>query len=257
MSKVQDLGPRLVTLKTNDKGVTMKLQNVRLVFVKLDQPNTGFVAKDSKGEPIDGTYEATALIPAKNFQPIFNQFKTEIEKALKINSRLKDGPSRLNALKTALAIGKEFGLFKKGDEQKNKEGKVYDGLQGHYTFKVKSKAVKGADGSFKPRVEFKVVDKNNNPIPAHSIRDEVYSGIWADVVFTLSPYEYMKKQSVTVYLGGVMKLADDAKLGGSDPFGAARSDIEDANDFDVSSDFEDAPAPAKKAGKGGKKSADF
>lgn len=226
-NSVQALGPRLVIGKLNDKSLTAKIQNVRLAFVRLDSPNTGLSNKDSNGEPIDGSYEATVLIPAGKFKPIFDILKVELEKLLKINKNLTAPADRLKALKNALTIGGDGALFKKGDDQTNKEGKVYDGLEGHYTFKVKSKAVRDANGNFKPKIEFKVVDKNNQNIPVHAIRDEVYSGVWADVVFTLSPYSYMGKTGITAYLGGVMKLIDDGKLGGSDPFSGGRDDIED------------------------------
>lgn len=231
-NSVSKLGPRFVAGKTNDKSLSGKIQNVRLCFVKLDQPNTGLSNKDASGEPIDGNYEATILIPERKFQILFNAIKSELEKMLKINKTLASPEQKLKALKAALTIGGEGALFKKGSEQTNKEGKIYDGLDGHYTFKVKSKAVKGPDGNFKPKIDFKLVDKHNQNIPAHAVRDELYSGCWADVAFSLSPYEYMKKVGVTSYLNGVMKLADDSKLGGSDPFGEARSDISDAASFD-------------------------
>lgn len=250
INPVAALGPRYVTGKMNEKSLTSKLQNVRLAFVRLDSPNTGLAKTDSNGEPIEGNYEATILIPEKKFQTIFNALKSDLEKMLKINKTLATPEQKLKALKNALTIGGEGAVFKNGADQMNKEGKIYDGLEGHYTMKIKSKAVKSPNGDWQPKIAFKIVDKHNQNIPAHSVRDELYSGCWADCVFTLSPYEYMKKTGITVYISGVMKIYDDTKLGGSDPFGAARDDIQDAATFDGDGEeisFDEKPS--KKKGK--------
>jgi len=230
------LKPVLKELRLTEKGCMTLLQNVRLAFVSVDKPNTRFGTKDATGQAIDGNYEVTCLIPKSEvkFPAVLNKL---IEQTLKNNSNLKTAQDKEKAYKIATKIGAEGGLLKDGDELRNKDGVVYDGLEGHYALKVKTKAILNSSGGFSPRMAFKIVDKNKNTIRAHEIADRVYSGVWADVALTFSPYKSGINMGVTTYLSGIQVLFDDTRLGGSDPF-TVREDIESSVGFYSGADEE-------------------
>ena len=121
-------------------------------------------------------------------------------------------------------VGGDGALVKDGDEP-NAEGTVYDGLENHFTFRAKTKAEETPTG-YKPVVRMILQRRDKSEIPAHTQADELYSGIWADLAVVLKPYKSPLMTGVSAYLQGVMKLRDDTRLGGIDPFDV-RDDIED------------------------------
>lgn len=208
--------PRVKVLKINDKGAGVLLQNVRLTFVSLDKPS------QPPGSD-KANYSVTAIIPARDFPGVKKEFTKIFEQILKISKTLGTEQQRLGAIKAALNDGQDYSFFKIGNNQKDKTGKVYPGLANAYTLAAKQLA-KPTESGFRPSFDLVFVDRDNQPIPAHSIRSEFYNGCWADLHLTLSPYEFMKKCSIKAYLNGVQKIADDERLGASNPF-AVRDDL--------------------------------
>ena len=239
--------PRLKVLKMNDKGATCIIQNVRLTFVYLDKPS-----KDPSGDLEKGKYSVTAIIPASHFQAIKKEFTKLFESILKISKTLPTNQQRLAAMKTALNDGNDYSFFKIGNESKNKEGKIYPGVENAFTFQAKQAAINTENGP-RPKFDLALKSRKNDVIPPQDVRAEFYSGVWADLAINVAPYEYMKKQSFTAYLNGVMKLADDERLGASDPF-SARDDIADTSDNSAASyDFDEEDDEIEKPKKKGKK----
>lgn len=224
------LKPKLKELKIADWGAEMLLQNVRLAFVNLAKANTKYATnRDAEGNPLDGVFSVTCLVPKEDFEPIKIQLQKTVTQLVELSKKLKTKGERNSALKTALAFNKKGAIFKDGDKQLNKDGNIYDGLKNHNTVLVKSKAIKTETG-FKPKVAFKILDKYKEAILRDKIADTMYSGIYADVAFNLTGYVFAKEPGIALYLSGVMKLADGETLGGSDPF-EVRDDVEDEINF--------------------------
>lgn len=227
--------PSLKLLRINDKGASALIKNVRLNFVSIAEPRPSLELDDA-GNPKKYDYEITLMIPkgAKVLQEIHNLVDQVIEQSSKIPAALKKQASA-----TAKATGKERALFKDGDKAvSGSTGKPYDGLPGHLYFKAHTAAEKVGEG-FRAKQDLKLVlwdsrTQTKQSVDRGFIADHFYSGIWADVSLNFAGYLYMKKPGVTVYLGGIMKLLDDRRLGGFDPF-EARDDIE------VDDDAGDAP----------------
>ena len=243
-----DYAPELKVTKVNEHGASVVLKNVRLNFVYLDKPS-----KSIDGNPEKDKYSVTAIIPQKYFDKLSKEFARVFEQALKVNKRLPTAEQRVKALKTAMDHGEHYSFFKIGNDQKDKEGNVRKGLENAYTVQA-AMAVTQTENGPRPKFSLSLLNAANEPIPLHDLRAEFYSGIWADIALTLSPYEYMKKQSIKAYLDAVRKLADDEKLSGvSNPFGEARDDLPSAAKFDgTDSDFSFDEEEAKPARKGKK-----
>lgn len=224
----------------NDKGASIVLQNVRLAFAKIDKPAPS-QDKDDNGKPKKHTYEVTLLIPKKG--KTLEQLQKAGSEAVKLFKDFSDAPrkkgtkvlpsERQEAMNKLMVVGEEKHTFKDGDEELSKSTeKPYDGCADHYTLKVKMDAVENEDGTFRPKWDLKVLYADKNPIRKHDIASEIYSGVWADVSLSLSPYNFPKGNvGVTGKLWGILKLKDDVKLGGVDPF-EDRSDIIPAENTD-------------------------
>lgn len=226
--------PSVGLIKATDKGLTMIIRNVRIAFVNIDKPRPG-MEKDAKtGEPTKYQYELTALVPKKS--KVQTEIIKLIQKAVSMSSTLsgvedKKGKSeKKSALERACAIDGDGSVIKDGDNclQKNSD-KPYDGLAGNFVVKMKANAVQNDDGTFKPKVDLRLVRADKSEIRKHEIADEIYSGAWVDISCTLFPYKFLGKTGVTVYLNGIQKLKDDVKLGGFDPF-EVRDDIVSAQE---------------------------
>jgi len=218
----------------NDKGASVVLQNIRLAFVKIAEPAAS-QSTDAEGKPIKHFYEITALIPKKG--KVIEQLQKAGSETIKLFKDFSDAPrkdkkgkplpsERQEAMNKLMIVGEEKHTFKDGDEELSKSTeKPYDGCADHYTLKLKMDAVQNEDGTFKPKFDLKLLFADKSPIRKHEIAGEIYSGVWADVSFSLSPYNYPKGNvGVTGKLWGILKLKDDVKLGGVDPFDD-RSDI--------------------------------
>jgi hypothetical protein len=242
LSKI-DLSPRIVPGKLNDKGMTLRVENVRLTFVNLDKPKAGF-----GGDMDKAIYSVTAIIPGKHYKRVRAEFTKFFEQMLKSNKKLPTPDQRLKALKVAMADGEDGAFFKAGSNQLDKEGRVRKGLEGNYTFSATMPAEATAEG-YKPRFELTLRDRQNQPIPAHRIREEFYSGCWGDLSINVSAYDYMKKCGIKAYLNGVMKTVNDERLVTSDPF-AVRDDLPEDDTLseyaDTTPDFESDSEPPKK-----------
>jgi len=227
-SKKEELKLGVRELSINDKSATIILSNVRCAFVNIASPNIKFSEKDNDGNAISGSYELTCLIPKKEekFMAVLDKI---LQQVLKNSSILKTSAEKNKAYKTALNIGEHGALIKDGDNSKNKDGAVYDGLENHYTIKAKSKAIR-KNGGFMPKIEFKIVDRFKNRVPEHLIADEIYSGAWFDIALNLKPYSSQMGTGISAYIAGIMKLKDDTRLGGMDPF-EVRDDITEDNAF--------------------------
>lgn len=210
--------------RINDKGAEALIQNARIAFVNIAQPNTTFSNKNDAGEPIDGKYSVTVLIPKKESEKFQAGLTKIVKQVIQLSSRLKSKSDKQKADRTALKYNQDGSLIKDGDKSKDKDGKIYDGLAGHDTLRASTKAIR-KDGGFVPIVTLKTMYINKEAIPKDKLSDQLYSGVWADVGVRFVPYSTGKNIGVTCYLVGVMKLQDDERLGSSDPF-EVRDDID-------------------------------
>lgn len=210
--------------RINDKGAEALIQNARIAFVNIAKPNTTFSNKNEAGEPIDGKYGVTVLIPKKESEKFQANLTKIIKQLIQLNTGLKSKSDKQKAERTALKYNQDGSLVKDGDKAKDKDGNIYDGLAGHNTLKASTKAIK-KNGGFVPMVSMKTIYINKQAIPKDRLSDELYSGVWADVGVRFVPYSTGKNIGVTCYLMGVMKLQDDERLGSSDPF-EVRDDID-------------------------------
>ncbi|MBK7363058.1 MAG: DUF2815 family protein [Micavibrio sp.] len=233
----------LTVSKINDKGAQVMLHNARLTFVYLDKPQ-----KDIDGDPEKGKYTVTCIIPKADFAGVNASFQKILTDILKINKTLPTKEQREKCFKTALATGNDYSFFKIGDNQKDKTGTVYKGLEKSFTCVATIDAVHGANG-FRPKFDLVFRDAQNQTLAEHEIKSEFYAGVFANVAINLYPYDFRGKCSVKGYLNGVLKTADGDRLSGVDPFAAyvpPAADETDSAAVDVS--FDDADeTPAKKA----------
>jgi hypothetical protein len=238
MSTKPKLNPKIQVLSVNDKGARIRLQNVRLAFVRLSSPAV-FEGKDG-----NATYQVTALIPEGKFAPIEKAVFQAVDQATKLNKKLKE-KEKAQALKTAKSTGEAGAIFKVGDNATDSNDEPYEGMAGMMTLRAKTGAEETATG-YKPKVPIQIVDHRNRPIPREELDELIYSGVWADLSITLSPYPTtgVVPAGVTCYLNGVMRLIDDERLGGGGNQFEARDDLEE---FGEGNEEEEVPVEEEEA----------
>ena len=210
--------------KISEDGANVLIQNARLAFVHLAKPS------NSPGANSDPNYEVTILIPKKQKKE-FDQLKTILDETIKQSKAFEKAEQRKKAASVALKIHQDGSIIKDGDKMLNRDGVVYDGLEDHYCIKVKTKADLKSDNTYAPKVKFPLKYRSNEDVPTEALASEFYSGIWADVSINFKGYVFAKKKfGVTAYLGGVMKLKNGERLGGSNPFEARDDIVEDEYD---------------------------
>lgn len=218
-------------LKVKEKSATCMIKNARLQWVSLAQPNTRYGEKNEHGEPITGTYEVTLLIPKKDFKSIEAGLKKTVEQLIEGTNVYKNAKEKATALKTATKWGEEGALIKDGDNViKEETGLPYPGNEDNYLMRVKTKAVK-KNGEFSTiKYPIQMVRADRSPIRKDEITEEFYSGVFANVVFNLSPSNTPTFKGVTAYLSSVQKVADGDPLGGGGYFSDESSEEDDLSD---------------------------
>ena len=161
--------------KVSEIGANILIQNVRCAFVHLAEPS-----KPTGDFNSDPTYELTLLIPKKQRKE-FDQLKGIIQEVVTQSKAFKTAAERKKAVSVALKVGADGAVIKDGDKTVNKEGVIYDGLEDHWTIKVKTKAVQKSNGTYAPKVKFPLKYRSNEDIPTEALANELYPGIWADV----------------------------------------------------------------------------
>lgn len=220
-----NLKPSIKMIRSNDRGATILINNVRLGFVSLAKPNVSFSKPNRDGVIDEGTFEVTCLFPktfkiVENLQPIAKKVIDSCKLFAKSTAVEKS-----KALKGAFRIHQDYSIIKDGDLLLSKEGKKYDGFEDHYTIKAKTKAErKNAGEPFKAAIPIILTYWNKEVILPEDYSQELYSGILANVCVNLTAYESGKRKGLTVYLVGVQKLKDAPRLGGFNPF-EIREDI--------------------------------
>lgn len=218
-----------VELKINDKGADVRVENVRLAFVWIAKPQ---LKKDGKtnanGDLIEGNYSVTMLFPKK--QNVLKSIEKTVKQVVKLCSNPK--VDKVKAEKIALQYSKDFSLVKDGEKSVNSAGEVYDGMAGHDIIAAKARAEKTEKG-FQPKIAFRVVDFQKSAIAREELESRVYSGVWANVSIRLSAYNHMGKSAVTCYLTGIQVIADDTRLGGSDPFEVVEKDDSEDSEYEA------------------------
>lgn len=229
MSKNKKMPPfKVIVESISEKGGRVRFKNVRCAFVKLATPGKAMTEGD------DPKYETTLLIPKKSGVE-FKKLQKALDEVVGSAAKFKNAKDKAAALKLVRAIHKHSSVIKDGDKTVDKSGKIYDGLEGHHLIKASTHSEKKPDGTYKPKQGLILRYRTNEDIPQEDLANQLYSGAWYDIVVFFSPYVYMGKKAVTCYLQGVMKLANDTRLGGLDPFSEGRDDIEDDEE-----DYDDA-----------------
>ena len=204
--------------------------NIRCAFVKLAQP--GKTLREGEFQ-----YELTALIPKKAVKE-FKHFQAILEEVIAQTTKFKTAKDKAAVLKLVRTTHIEKSLFKDGDKTVDGRGKVYDGLEGHYTVKIKTKAEEMSTGVFKsPQGLVLRYARTNEDIPLEEQADQLYSGAWYDVAVSLSAYDTLGTKGVTAYLQGVSKLVNDTRLGGADPFSEARDDLPEEEEYEEADEY--------------------
>jgi hypothetical protein len=239
----------LVLGKVNDKGGQAKLLNVRATFVYLDKPQ-----KDIDGDPLKGKYTVTAIIPKADFPGVKASFLAAAKQILKINKTLPTPDEREKCLRAALNDGNDYSFFKIGNDQTDKTGKVYKGLENAFTCVATIDAVHTGNG-FRPKFEVSLKDRAGQTVAEHDIKNEFYSGCYVHLALNLYPYNFRGKFGIKAYLNGVLKVADGERLGASDPWADyVPEEIDETEETETDFSFGDTE-PAKPAAKKGKPAA--
>lgn len=223
----------LEVTKAGEKGVSAVLNNVRAVFVHLAAPREGM-----NGDK--WAYELTALIPKSNTKAL-EQVLDALKKTVELSSRAGSKEKKQKILKRALAIHEDKSVIKDGDEILNKDGNPRPELQGHYLLKCHVNAIQDKDGNFTTKfpLQLKLWDTQTQQrvdVAREAIADHFYSGVWLNIALSFCVFDVSGSTGVSTYLNGALKLIDDTRLGGHDPF--ADPDIEPADESEESDDDE-------------------
>lgn len=208
--------PELVITKATDKGVSCVAKNVRLtwVFVKDFRENQQDWRK--------GTKSVTLLVPKKGAAPFRNVLADAVKQTIALNKKIVDGPTKMEAYKTANAVNAPGSLLKDGDEAKDASGNPRAELAGYLTWQVKKNAQR--DAKTDPFTEVYPIafqDATGRAVESQFIDREFYSGVICDVAFTLATYDTNGNKGVTAYLNGLRKVRDGERIGGFNPFDGA------------------------------------
>lgn len=215
-----------VAKQITSKGATCYLKNVRLAMVSVSKPKV--FDQDSV------SYGVHCLIDEKEAAAIAPKVFETIKQVIALSDLSKD--QKKKAWETATnAEGAPAAFFKPGiafrmkGEDGDKTGDVYDGYEDARVVALKSNAEMKADGTYAPKVEFKLVDHLGRPIPRDQIDDLIYSGCYADVKMYLKAYSAKGSNlpGVAKYLSAIMRLGDGERLGASSGFDYVRDDVED------------------------------
>ena len=137
------------------------------------------------GNPADGKYQTTVLIP-----------KNEKETIKAINQAIEAGKKAAIVSKWGGKEPKKLDIpLRDGDTDKENDDLYAD----HLFVNAKSSTRPG------------IVDKHKAPIVDE---DEVYSGMWAYVSVTFYGYDVNGNRGIACGLNNVMKFKDDDRLGG-------------------------------------------
>jgi hypothetical protein len=189
-------------MKESEDRITIKMDNVRLTWVYLSKPQEG-----ENGH----RYSVTALIP-KNADNL-TVFKTVAQKICKASPKFIKA-DRKKVYETSMSLDK-YSLLRDGNKRVNDAGEPYPGCSGHYTLTAKMTAKDLGDGKFAPEFDLPVVRADKSEIQKHEMQRELYSGVYASIVVTISAYNSKGNAGLTTYLVAVQKLVDAPKLGGT------------------------------------------
>lgn len=206
-------GPELVVTRASDKGVSVVVKNVRLtwVFVK--------AFREAPNDWTKGTKSVTLLIPKKGAQGFVNALGAAVKQTISLNKKIVSIEAKKAAMLQALAINAEGSLLKDGDEATDAGGNPRPELAGFLTWQVKKSAKREAKAEeFAESYPLSFHDAAGRPVPLEFIDREFYSGVYADVAFTLATYSVSGNEGVTAYLNGLRKNRDGERIGGFDPF---------------------------------------
>lgn len=156
-------------MSTTDKEKdprTVTLKGVRLSFTE------GIKEKRKTSDEPDAK-------PRHNFNVILETgSKHDAENRAKVVAALKAAGLQAwkneNAYKDIAEDNPKRVTFKKGEKFKNRDGKIYEGYEGHYAFSVSGPG----GGQRRPILR----DKYKRPVDEKDISDVFYSGSYADVI---------------------------------------------------------------------------
>lgn len=156
---------------------------VRLSYVFLNNPR-----KNDDGS--EGKYGCTLLIP-----------KTDKDTIKAINAAIE--AAKAEGISNGIKGAKDFpSPLRDGDGQRPRGGEYGPECKGMMVLNTTSKN------------RVKVCDRNRNEILDS---DEIYSGMWANVMIKLRCFNVPGNKGITCYLNLVQKVRDDQPLGGSAP----------------------------------------
>lgn len=220
--------------KVSDKGVSGILQNVRISWVHLQEPQA------DRTNPSKGSYSVTAILPKSDAKPVMEAIFDAVKQHIAVNKRFPDKKDRVDIFEQAKATGKDKSLLKFGDDQKDKTGKIYDGLANSITLVAKQSVIKDSNGEWvtrsgkPPFLTFQ--DKRGQTIEKAFIDREFYSGVVVHLAITFAVYDFMGK-GVSCYLNGVRKVVDAPRLGNTNPFANVAASDDDSDSMPDSSDL--------------------
>lgn len=212
--------PIFVEKKVTQKAATVVLKGVRARWLNLASPDTRFADKDEHGQPTNGYFNATVLIPKKQGKKFVAALEKTVNALAKQQKVIVNQKDVAKAIKTALTIGGEGALLKDGDNMlKADTGLPYDGNEGMYLFTAKTRGTKNASGKIVTKfpIAFYRADGKSR-ISEDEILEEFYPGAWVSLQVSISPYLKGTNKGFTVYLNSVQKVADDDQIGGGGYF---------------------------------------
>ena len=206
-------GPELIVTKATDKGVSCVVRNVRLTWVFVKD------FREDKQDWRKGTKSVTLLIPKKGAQAFQRQLADAVKQTIALNKKIVEIEAKKEAFAAALAVNAEGSLLKDGDESRDAGGNPRAELAGCLTWQVKKSAFRDAKtDAFAETYPVTFHDAAGRPVTPEFIDREFYSGVYADVAFTLATYSTNGNEGVTAYLNGLRKNHDGERIGGFDPF---------------------------------------
>lgn len=206
-------GPELIVTKATDKGVSCVVRNARLTWVFVKD------FREDKQDWRKGVKSVTLLIPKKGARSFQEQLAAAVKQTLQLNKKIVTLEGKKEAMLTALAVNAEGSLLKDGDEAKDAGGNPRAELAGYLTWQVKKTGFRDAKtDAFGEPYPLTFHDATGRPVQPEFIDREFYSGVYADVAFTLATYSTNGNEGVTAYLNGLRKNRDGERIGGFDPF---------------------------------------
>ena len=206
-------GPELIVTKATDKGVSCVVRNVRLTWVFVKD------FREDKQDWRKGTKSVTLLVPKKSAQAFQRQLADAVKQTIALNKKIVEIEAKKEVFAAALAVNAEGSLLKDGDESRDAGGNPRAELAGCLTWQVKKSAFRDAKtDAFAETYPVTFHDAAGRPVTPEFIDREFYSGVYADVAFTLATYSTNGNEGVTAYLNGLRKNRDGERIGNFDPF---------------------------------------